>query len=70
MRRPARLLLAGAVVAGGLAVATPASAYCDPLFYAVTGRCGNACGLVARGYYTAYQAAPGVVPYVEILCPA
>lgn len=70
MRKPLAAALVGAGLLSLTLPAAPASASCDPLFYAVTGRCGNACGVVARAYLTAYETAPHVVPYVEILCPA
>ncbi len=48
----ARAVLAAGFLAGTFALAAPASAYCDPTFYELTGRC-NACYLADPAYYKA-----------------
>ena len=53
MRSIRILLLSAAVASGTVAVAAPASAYCDAVLYALTGRCTNAGCIVASGYNTA-----------------
>ncbi len=42
----ARAVLAAGILAGTFGFAAPASAFCDPAFYAATGYC-NACYLAA-----------------------
>lgn len=52
MRVPTRvlLLIVAVLLTGLLGAATPASAYCDPVYYETTGRCTNGCVESARTF--------------------
>lgn len=69
-----RKTLAVAALGIGLSLSvlptTSASAYCDAVIYAVTGRCANGCTLVASGYHTADRTAKDLLPDVEFICMA
>lgn len=61
--------LAFAVAASVLPVA-PASAYCDPVLYELTGRCTNGCVIAGSAYMRADRAAKDLLPDVDWYCPA
>jgi hypothetical protein len=66
-----RLALAGAVAAvAALVPAVPASADCNAALYVLTGRCANACTVVADAYHAADAAVGGVLPDLLGPCPA
>lgn len=69
-----RKILAAATLAAAAATlvpATSASAVCDPVLYALTGRCTNACA-IAGGAVVTVQTTTGitVVPTEYLSCSA
>lgn len=69
MRRRLAAVLLGAV-AVGLVPAAPASADCNAALYILTGRCENACTLVAKAIAGARDASGNVLPPYPMECPA
>lgn len=63
--RSARLLAAGAAVAGAFTLPAPASAYCSPVLAYTTGFC-NPCEVVAVAWHAADDATGVLGP---IYCP-
>lgn len=63
----ARLLLAGALAAGGFLMSAPASAYCSPVTYYLVGIC-NPCDVTAIAWRAADDATGGGV-LGPIYCP-
>lgn len=68
MRKP--LAIAALAVGIGAAVlpTSSASAYCDPVLYAATGKCANACTIAASAYRTADDRAKDALPDDPFLC--
>lgn len=67
-----KTLSVAALVAGlgaGVLPVQSASAYCDPLFEALTGRCSNECTVTAAAYDRADKAVDDTLPDTPFECP-
>lgn len=69
MRKLLATAALGAAIAATALPVTSASAYCDPLIEALTGRCGNTCTVTAGAYHRADQAVKDRLPDVPFECP-
>ncbi len=69
MRKLLATAALGAAIAATALPVTSASAYCDPLLQALTGRCSNGCTVTAAAYNRADQAVKDKLPDAPFDCP-